>query len=62
MFIYKLITRLSNKYKIDLLLNTSFNLDKMPIVNTPGEALSAFFASGMDYLVLEKFIVYKDKF
>ena len=42
MFIYKLITRLSNKYKIDLLLNTSFNLDKMPIVNTPGEALSAF--------------------
>jgi carbamoyltransferase len=42
-----------------VLLNTSFNLKGEPIVNTPREAFSTFSKSGMDLLVLDRFIVTK---
>ena len=43
-----------------VLLNTSFNLRGEPIVNTPAEALSTWQRSGMDALVLDRTIVFKD--
>lgn len=61
-FLYELLTQLKEKNNIDCLINTSFNLDKMPIVNTPVDALSVFFAVGIDYLILGDFIVLKKNF
>lgn len=38
---------------------TSFNLRGEPIVNTPQEAMRTFLASGMDALVMDRWIVRK---
>jgi carbamoyltransferase len=43
---------------IPLLLNTSFNIQE-PIVCTPEHALNTFLNSGVDYLVLEDYLVQK---
>ena len=45
---------------VPVLLNTSFNLAGEPIVNTPAEALDTFARSGMDALVLDRFLVTRD--
>lgn len=42
-----------------VLINTSFNLNKQPNVNTPEDAISTFYSSGIDFLVLEDFILHK---
>lgn len=42
------------------LINTSFNMHEEPIVCIPEEALKAFKKSGLDYLVIEDYIVEKD--
>ena len=47
-FIYNLLKSLNEGHNIDCLINTSFNVNKMPIVNTPQDALSCFFSSGID--------------
>jgi carbamoyltransferase len=44
---------------VPVVLNTSFNLKGEPIVNTPREAFSTFMRSGIDLLVLDRFIVVK---
>ena len=44
---------------VPMLLNTSFNLKGEPIVNTPADAWNSFSKSGMDLLVLEKFLIEK---
>ena len=44
---------------VPVLLNTSFNLKGEPIVNTPTDAIRTFYSSGLDYLVLEDFIIGK---
>jgi carbamoyltransferase len=44
---------------IPVLLNTSFNLQGEPIVNTPAEALVTFWRSGIDTLVLGDHIIDK---
>jgi carbamoyltransferase len=41
------------------LINTSFNLHGYPIVNSPADAIEVFFKSGLDYLVLNNFIIKK---
>jgi carbamoyltransferase len=45
---------------VPVILNTSFNLRGEPIVNTPEEAFSTFARSGMDALVLDRTIIFKD--
>ena len=45
---------------VAVVLNTSFNLKGEPIVNTPADALSTFERSGMDAMVLDRFIVTKN--
>jgi len=45
---------------VPVLLDTSFNLKSRPIVSSPEEALGMFGKSGLDFLVMDRFIVRKD--
>ena len=40
-------------------LNTSFNIKGQPIVETPLDAISTFFGTGMDHLVLGNYLISK---
>jgi carbamoyltransferase len=44
-----------------LLVNTSFNVRSEPIVCTPADAYRSFMRTGIDVLVLNKFILYKNE-
>jgi carbamoyltransferase len=56
---YRLIERFGQATGVPVVMNTSFNLRGEPIVNTPAEALRTFARSGMDALVLDNTIVFK---
>lgn len=57
-FYYDLIDRFREETGVPILLNTSFNLKGMPIVNTPEEAYADCFAeSGMDLMLTPDFLV-----
>jgi carbamoyltransferase len=58
---FRLLERFGQATGVPVLLNTSFNLRGEPIVNTPAEALSTWSRSGMDALVLDRTIVFKDE-
>lgn len=59
---YSLIKAFSDLSGIPVILNTSFNLAGMPIVETPTDAIQCFIgASGMDMLFLEDYIITKIK-
>jgi carbamoyltransferase len=45
---------------VPVLINTSFNLRGEPIVSSPSDALKTFYASGIDSLAIENFLVDKD--
>jgi carbamoyltransferase len=57
---FRLIQRFGEATGVPVLLNTSFNLRGEPIVNTPAEALSTWSRSGMDALVLDRTLVFKE--
>jgi carbamoyltransferase len=63
--LYPEITTLIQKFKeiskVPVLLNTSFNDNGEPIVETPSDAIKAFLNLDIDYLVLDKFIIKKQK-
>lgn len=44
---------------VPALLNTSFSLKGEPIVSTPAEAFATFSRSGMDWLVLGRYLLTK---
>jgi carbamoyltransferase len=44
-----------------MLVNTSFNVKGEPIVNTPEEAYLCFMNTGMDILVINNYIFFKEK-
>ena len=56
---WKLVSEFYALTEIPLVLNTSFNISGEPIVETPKDAVSAFLRSGLDYLVLEDYLVWK---
>ena len=58
---HKLISEFFKLTGVPLVLNTSFNLKGEPIVSAPKDAYSTFQRSGIDILVLGKFIVAKGK-
>jgi carbamoyltransferase len=58
-FYHKLITKFGEKTGVYVLLNTSFNLKGEPIVNTVEHAYSTFLRSGIDTLVLGKYVINK---
>jgi carbamoyltransferase len=56
---WKVIHRFGELTGVPLVLNTSFNVRGQPIVNTPAEALATFYTSGLDALVIDRFLVEK---
>ena len=56
---YRIVKKFGEVTGTPVLLNTSFNLRGEPIVNTPQNAYNTFKTSGIDTLVMEKFLVKK---
>ena len=56
---YDLIKAFKRRTGVPVLVNTSFNVRGEPIVCTPRDALSAFFSSPLDALVIGPFLVTK---
>lgn len=56
---YDLIAEFEKKTGCPVLLNTSFNLRGEPMVSSPEDAYRTFLSSGLDYLVLEAFLLDK---
>lgn len=44
---------------VPLVLNTSLNVNGMPLVESPGDAIDCFYQSGLDALVLERYLLEK---
>ncbi|NCN98902.1 hypothetical protein COU62_04045 [Candidatus Pacearchaeota archaeon CG10_big_fil_rev_8_21_14_0_10_35_219] len=57
---YDLIKAFGKKSGIPILINTSFNIRGEPIVCTPYDAYKCMMGTGIDYLVIDKFIVKRD--
>ena len=56
---HRLISEFARITGIPMVINTSFNVKGQPIVCTPREAVSTFFMTGMDYLVLGDYVLSK---
>jgi carbamoyltransferase len=56
---WDLLQRFGEKTGVPVLLNTSFNVRGEPIVCTPKEAIACFYNSGLDALVIERFLLRK---
>ncbi|HVV69163.1 MAG TPA: carbamoyltransferase C-terminal domain-containing protein [Patescibacteria group bacterium] len=56
---YQLIESFFKLTGIPLILNTSFNVKGEPIVMSPSDAIRCFFSTGLDCLVIGKFLVEK---
>lgn len=56
---YDLLKAFQRRTGVPVLVNTSFNVRSEPIVCTPRDALSAFFASPLDALVIGSFLLQK---
>ena len=57
---YELIARFNEITNIPCLLNTSFNLHGKPVVESPGQAFEVFIKSGLDFLILENYLILKN--
>ncbi|MCD4822975.1 MAG: carbamoyltransferase [Phycisphaerae bacterium] len=58
---YRLIKRFHEKTDSPVVINTSFNIRGEPIVCSPENAYRCFMATNMDVLVLENFVLYKER-
>jgi carbamoyltransferase len=56
---YNLITKFYEKTNVPVLLNTSFNGPKEPIVETPTDAIKCFIETNLDFLVINNFLISK---
>lgn len=56
---YRLLREFERIKGVPVLLNTSFNINQEPIVNSPMDALRCFYSTGIDYLVIGNFLVGK---
>jgi len=59
-YLYRILEAFERRTGVPVLINTSFNLRGEPIVSSPSDALKTFFASGIDSLALEEFLVEKE--
>ena len=57
---WQLIKRFEERTGIAAVLNTSFNVNAQPIVNTPHQAIDTFLNCGMDVLAIGDYIVFKE--
>lgn len=58
-YFYNVISEFGRLAEIPCVLNTSFNVNGEPIVLSPDDAIGTFYNSGLDYLVLEDFLISK---
>ncbi len=56
---WRLLDKFGEKTGVPVLVNTSFNLFGEPIVCTPREAVRSYYCSGIDALVINRFIIQK---
>lgn len=56
---HQLLLAFGQLSSVPVLLNTSFNLNGMPLVESPADALDCYFRSGLDALVLGPFLLQK---
>jgi len=57
---HALISDLGVRTGAPVVLNTSFNIQGEPVVESPRDAIRCFFSTGLDYLVIGSFIVTKN--
>lgn len=58
--LYELLDEIEKRSGVPILINTSFNVRGEPIVESPEDALSCFFNTGIDTLVIEGLLVKKE--
>lgn len=58
---YRVVRKFAEATGVPVLLNTSFNLRGEPIVTTPANAFNTFSKSGIDVLILENFMIRKER-
>lgn len=56
---YEMIAQFEALSDIPIVLNTSFNVNGMPLVETPGDAIDCFYQSGIDTLIIHNYMVEK---
>ncbi|WP_053992534.1 carbamoyltransferase C-terminal domain-containing protein [Mangrovimonas sp. TPBH4] len=56
---YNLIENLGKRTGIPVVLNTSFNIQGEPVVESPQDAIRCFFSTGLDYLAIGDFLISK---
>ena len=59
--IYNLLKKFEIKTGCPMLINTSFNVRGEPIVCKPADAINCFFGTGIDILIINNFIIKKEK-
>jgi carbamoyltransferase len=57
---YDTIKRFKELSGVPVVLNTSFNLNNEPIVESPSDAIRTFYTSGLDALALGSYLLVKD--
>ena len=58
-YLYMILDAFEKLTGVPVLMNTSFNLRGEPMVSSPSDALRTFYASGIDCLALEDFLIEK---
>lgn len=56
---YSLIKKLGDKTGVSVVLNTSFNIQGEPVVESPKDALRCFYSTGLDALVIGNYVLEK---
>ena len=59
-YLYDILREFHALSGVPVLINTSFNLRGEPIVSCPADALKTFYASGIDCLAIEDYLVEKE--
>lgn len=58
---YEVIEKLGAKTGVPVVLNTSFNIQGEPVVESPKDAVRCFYSTGLDALVIGNFVLKKEK-
>jgi len=58
-YLYELLTEFNNLTNFGVLLNTSFNVNGKPLINSYKDALYMLNNSGLDYVFTQKYIIHK---
>lgn len=57
---WNLICKFGSHSGTPVVLNTSFNVKGEPMVDSPTDAIRCFFSTGLDYLIIGSYLVFKD--